>query len=496
MANSKTTKRALLTSALAILACVAMLMGATFAWFTDAASTGVNKIVSGNLKVELTYKNKDTKGDFALADKNTPIFYEEALWEPGYVEYAVLNVRNAGSLALKYKLGINIAAETGSTNTAGTDFKLSDYIRFAVLTDDQSALTRAELVEAATAAENWQLNAGYTVEEHLLAGDTDNEKTVTLVLWMPTSVGNEANHKTGVEAPSIELGVNVVATQDTVEHDSFDKDYDQDALYPTADTTEAINAIKNGGSVLFGQDVQTPEKLNMTKDTDISLGGQTWTVGDNTKLADGAKLTVSGGKVLGKTFASYVDVRPGTTTDGVVTYTNVDFVSQYNAGRRTIGSSTTHTDYILKHTPEAGGHTKLVFKNCTFTNSALKFDGLSGKIGSFEVVFENCTFEALTNNELIEVNSSYVTNDSTITIKDCTFNVTATSNFSVIDRAPILKFEGSNTFNAVVATPTGADKKGTAEEIKIFSENLNVKVCSAKKVSGLETVTVSGVIKK
>ena len=44
MANSKQTKRALLTSALAILASVAMLIGSTFAWFTDTASTAVNRI--------------------------------------------------------------------------------------------------------------------------------------------------------------------------------------------------------------------------------------------------------------------------------------------------------------------------------------------------------------------------------------------------------------------------------------------------------------------
>ena len=49
MTSSKSTKRALVSSALAIIMCVAMLVGATFAWFTDTASTGVNKIVSGKI---------------------------------------------------------------------------------------------------------------------------------------------------------------------------------------------------------------------------------------------------------------------------------------------------------------------------------------------------------------------------------------------------------------------------------------------------------------
>ena len=55
MENSKSTKRALLTSVLALLMCVTMLVGATFAWFTDTASTGVNKIQAGNLDVKLMY---------------------------------------------------------------------------------------------------------------------------------------------------------------------------------------------------------------------------------------------------------------------------------------------------------------------------------------------------------------------------------------------------------------------------------------------------------
>ena len=107
MAN---TKRALLTSVLAIVACVAMLIGSTFAWFTDTASTGVNKIQAGNLDIKLEYKNtKD--GPFTEAKADTKVFDENALWEPGHVEYVVLRISNAGSLALKYKLGINIVNE-------------------------------------------------------------------------------------------------------------------------------------------------------------------------------------------------------------------------------------------------------------------------------------------------------------------------------------------------------------------------------------------------
>ena len=59
MTTSKSTKRALVSSALAILMCVAMLIGTTFAWFTDTASTAVNKIQAGTLDIALEMKDGD-----------------------------------------------------------------------------------------------------------------------------------------------------------------------------------------------------------------------------------------------------------------------------------------------------------------------------------------------------------------------------------------------------------------------------------------------------
>lgn len=272
MTSSKSTKRALISSILALLMCVAMLIGTTFAWFTDTASTGVNKIQAGNLDVELEYKNSDT-ADFTKADKNTKVFKEGALWEPGHVEYVVLKVSNAGSLALKYKLGINIASETGSTNVYNNAFNLSDYIRFAVLDGDKTegSVDRDALVAAAT--DSKLIKEGYTAENHLTATGTDNsQKVVTLVVWMPTTVGNEANHKKDATAPSINLGINVVATQDTVENDSFDNTYDKDATYPVTTTDELIAALQSKEAIVLGNDItittmtSTAESLKQTLD--------------------------------------------------------------------------------------------------------------------------------------------------------------------------------------------------------------------------------------
>ena len=116
MTQQKSTKRALLSSTLAMLLCVAMLIGATFAWFTDTASTAVNKIQSGKLNVTLemsndgvTWENAENKTLSFLQRQadGTVKPAENILWEPGCTyELPKLRVVNEGNLALKYKIEI------------------------------------------------------------------------------------------------------------------------------------------------------------------------------------------------------------------------------------------------------------------------------------------------------------------------------------------------------------------------------------------------------
>ena len=59
--NKKSTKRTLLSSVLSLVLCMAMLIGTTFAWFTDSVTSGNNIIKSGNLVIELEFYIEDTK---------------------------------------------------------------------------------------------------------------------------------------------------------------------------------------------------------------------------------------------------------------------------------------------------------------------------------------------------------------------------------------------------------------------------------------------------
>lgn len=224
MTKTKSTKRALLMSVLAMVLCVSMLIGTTFAWFTDSASSTNNRIVAGNLDIELYYQNDETT-DWTKVDDKTNIFKTETLWEPGHTEVVKLKIANEGSLALKYQLGVNIASEVGSVNVYGDPFKLSDYIYFGVAEDDEDYADRDSAIASVVNVAS-KIKEGYTKASSL---EADKDAYLTMVVYMPTTVGNEANHKEGADVPVINLGLNLFATQFTFEEDSFGNDYDKTA---------------------------------------------------------------------------------------------------------------------------------------------------------------------------------------------------------------------------------------------------------------------------
>lgn len=234
------TKRALLTSVLALVLSLAMLAGTTFAWFTDTASTGVNRIVSGNLNVGLEYwgVGEDGQKTWLTAENSEELFDKNALWEPGYTQIVYLKVKNNGNLALTYAMQITPVHETVGVNVDGEEFKLSDYIKFGwtTFTVNGDGAPVALDREAAQTGVGDGAQLGKTLHrqaaEPMAAGA---EELVALVAWMPENVGNEANYST--VQPTIELSLKVLATQAAVESDSFDNSYDEDAA-----TDEELNS--------------------------------------------------------------------------------------------------------------------------------------------------------------------------------------------------------------------------------------------------------------
>ena len=199
------SKKALLSSAFALVLSVAMLIGTTFAWFTDTASTGVNKIQAGNLDIEL--QMKDNNGKWVNAEGKTLSFLvngkipaegTQILWEPGCT-YTLpeLRIVNNGNLALKYKVVVS-----GIQGSA----KPNKVINWTMKLDDADFIMGSE---HSLAAKN---------------NDTVDFDIFTISGTMDKNAGNEYQNE------SIDgISINVYATQDTVENDSFGNDYDKNA---------------------------------------------------------------------------------------------------------------------------------------------------------------------------------------------------------------------------------------------------------------------------
>lgn len=262
MTNKKTT-RALLLAVVALILCASMLVGATFAWFTESVSSVNNIIKPGNLDVEVEYST-DLK-DWKAFGEQSNVFDQNALWEPGYTEVVYFRVKNEGSLALKYWLDVEVADETPSTNVNGEEFYLSNFIKYGVEPLGKflpTVFADRDAAHAAVVADAQWINSPY-VGTKATSLEAEEMDYFALVAYMPQTVGNDANHAKDADAPSIELGITFRATQYTVEEDSFDEMYDE-----LADKLDVIFAY--GGKVTFNEDFYNDrDALIVGSDADV-----------------------------------------------------------------------------------------------------------------------------------------------------------------------------------------------------------------------------------
>ena len=281
--TNKTTKRALLASIVSLVLCFTMLLGTTYAWFTDSASTAVNTIQSGNLDMGVYWATPADivdgdipEGSWKPMEADKSVFNQDALWEPGYTEVVFFKFVNEGSLAFQYQFNVDILKEVIGKTNDGADIQLSKYIQayacncfswdytnylFAsneaatnpVGAPDPFHTTLFDAANGAVATPSGDNPLSLDSWQWL---DFEETTYATLVLWMPTTVGNEANHN-GTDKPSIDLGINVLATQYTYEKDSFGDQYDKDAEYPEliptiTDLAGLREAMANGGEYKLG----------------------------------------------------------------------------------------------------------------------------------------------------------------------------------------------------------------------------------------------------
>ncbi len=376
MTSSKSTKRALISSALALLMCVAMLIGTTFAWFTDTASTGVNKIQAGNLSIEL--QMKDNNGKWVNAEGKTLPFLVEGkipaegtqiLWEPGCTYYVPqIRVLNKGNLAVKFEYLPEALGLTG---------KLAEVLTFTAKTfdkegnEDSDINIEPEVLKPGEASPAWSF--GYHMDEN---------------------AGNEYQ-----KATATGMCVTVVATQVPYEKDSISDQYDKDATWPevkAADLAEKLNELADGSVITVEGTVNTP--LTISKPVTIN------------NLTATAPVTIaSSGVTLN---AANIEYKAPKTPALVVNSDVTDVTITNSAITAATGKTGSHTAVSL---PVSG---KVVFTGNIVTNdyNGIEF-GLNVPTGDGTLIANN-NFTNIGNNAI----SIYqVENGATVTVKNNTF---------------------------------------------------------------------------
>ena len=427
--KKNTTKRSLLASVLALVMCVTMLVGTTFAWFTDSASTSVNRIQAGTLNVDIVDESGDSLDGKSLSFRNvtgeTNIF-----WEPGATFFTQgFKIVNEGDLALKYK--VVVSGLTG-------DAKLLEAIDFAVVTDN----TKKDADAVSFAEEGQLLTKG-------ASAPADNAVYYYLRGHMKEDANNDYQGLT-LEGVSI----TVYATQYTYENDSFNNEYDANAgkdtaFYSLADfnkLTEIPAGVKNVYVDLGGKSLEggiTIGNANIADhyqygewNSDVAPAGYPVKVGTDVRKSDGAiRYIYSTGKaafdvILTGSVLGAKDT--GNFNAGMITLSVPDACSvtfekvNFGVGQMAMG---VWSEAGVQSMTVPRRVASVTFHSCTFNGNWLQ----NGAIGADEMVMKNCTFNKYENTAGINSDGFDTKNNSNpiwiqnlgqcnVTIEGCTIN--------------------------------------------------------------------------
>ena len=440
--NKRATKRALLTSVMALVMCVVMLVGTTFAWFTDTASTGVNKIVAGNLKVDIVaadlkdgvYPSLTGEGSALSFVKAPGAENERILWEPGCTyQTEGFRIQSKGNLALKWRVQIN-KGWTSEVERHGHE--LLDVIEFSIIDKDGHAIDLKDF------------------EDHLNGVDAVSG-VYKLQGKMKTTAGNEYK---GLVLENVTI--TVFATQDTVEHDSFTNDYDADAKNPQVTNQKefltALNSAVDGQTIyLAAGDYDTIKMYDAFKNPGVK----------------DIKLVGTKGTSIGLWFMSPVN----STIEGW-TFENINFVG---------------ADYGLTF---HGVDTKdITVRNCTFTGG--RFASVSSATTT-NLTIESCTFKDTDYDTDHQRSAINITNNNGVTIKNCTFDNAGFNAIQIGAMQGDVTIEGNkinNTHSRALRFTAVATKASVTLAIKnntITNANINGEVLKADGVN--YTITRTG----
>ena len=302
MASKKVTRRALIGSMLSLLLCCSMLIGTTFAWFTDTVTSTGNIIKSGTLDVEMTWANSNSATETDWKDAAEGAIFNYRYWEPGYTEVRYVKVKNVGDLAFKFQMNIipSVNPVIGATNLADViDVHMADVTDGTSFADRAAAMAGTQKVGVLSAlmsdpngaAHGTMLPAdGKGSDKAVAPADAiTGEITYCIVLHMQESAGNEYQNLDVGDGFAVQL----LATQMTYEKDSFNEQYDEEATLdftPVSNIDELRLALANKKTnIMLTKNIVAADEP-FTVDYNANINGSGYAIARVDAAAEGVML--------------------------------------------------------------------------------------------------------------------------------------------------------------------------------------------------------------
>lgn len=217
------TKSALILSILLLILWSVLGAGTSIAYFTDTSTPTVNTFNIGEIDLEVSKVtwNSDQINDFTTEsiENSTKVFDDAALYEPGYTQVVYLEIKNTGEIPFDYQMAVMVNGYQDGFSVTHDTIHLAEHLMFGVVWNRDLAVLKNDNLASRVKAQNAAKDPLTDVEimgQYTQTWNTPLQPNDTMyaavVVYMPETVGNEANHVTGSQ-PRVELGLSVKATQ-------------------------------------------------------------------------------------------------------------------------------------------------------------------------------------------------------------------------------------------------------------------------------------------
>lgn len=456
MTNSKTTKGALLASGISLLLCCAMLLGTTFAWFTDSVTSAGNIIKAGTLDVEMYYaEGTEDPNTATWTDASRGAIFNYDRWEPGYVDVKHIKIANEGNLALKYQVAIVANGKVSELSNVIDVY----YVDPAVQVADRTELTANKKIGTLTDVLAGMANTAYGE----LAAEENH--TITLALKMQESAGNEYQNL----SIGSDFKVILTATQLEAERDSFDEIYDKDSEYDIIVNT--VDELKN--ALTDEADTIKVSSGTYSFPTSNISEGDVLICDEGTVFEGTSKLNIKGATVVGATFNNPTGTAADQTINGI--FKNCTFTGKNGLRWCYAGETVVFENCVFDGSTYGvhfdGGANYVTFKNCTISG----FNAMAGVIT--KTTFDGCTFVS---NGKSDYNGINMWGDTEM--KNCTFIFDGSCSYEWIDLcgadktasfANCVVTDGTNTSNVSTLIGGKLTKRETSGKIIVDGRELS-----------------------